>query len=108
MKHFIVEATYLVPFEQIAETIPRHRAFLQKGYDLGLFLCSGPKAPPTGGFLVARAKSKAELEAFFENEPFQVAGLASFTFTEFQPVKRQDWTEHWFGGAEAPASQAQC
>lgn len=105
MKHFIVEATYLVPFEQIKETIPQHRAFLQQGYDAGLFLCSGPKDPPTGGFLVARARSRAELEAFFENEPFHLAHLARFTFSEFQPVKRQGWTEHWFGGSGAPPSQ---
>ncbi|OLP54388.1 hypothetical protein BJF92_19300 [Rhizobium rhizosphaerae] len=97
MKHFIVEARYLVPFEEIKATIPRHRAFLQKGYDLGLFLCSGPKEPATGGFLLARANSQAELEAFFEDEPFHIASLASFSFIEFQPVKRQDWTGHWFG-----------
>ena len=98
MKHFIVEATYLVPFEQIQETIPSHRAFLQKGYDLGLFLCSGPKEPAIGGYLVARADSKADLEALFESEPFGAKGLARFTFTEFQPVKRQAWTERWFAG----------
>ena len=96
MKHFIVEATYLVPFEQIESTIPAHREFLQQGYDRGLFLCSGPKEPPTGGFLVARAKSREELEELFAREPFSVARLASFSFTEFQPVKRQGWTEHWF------------
>ena len=96
MKHFIVEATYLAPFEQILETIPRHRDFLQKGYDAGMFLCSGPKEPATGGYLLARAESKADLEAIFADEPFNVAKLASFTFTEFQPVKRQGWTEHWF------------
>jgi uncharacterized protein YciI len=106
MKHFIVEATYLVPFGQIRDTIPRHRAFLQKGYDLGMFLCSGPKDPPTGGFLVAKAGSKAELEALFEDEPFRLANLASFTFTEFMPVKRQSWTEHWFGETQAPAGSA--
>ncbi len=106
MKHFIVEATYLVPFEQIKDTIPRHRAFLQKGYDLGMFLCSGPKEPPTGGFLVARARSRAELEALFEEEPFRLGNLASFTFTEFDPVKRQSWTEHWFGEAEAVTNAA--
>jgi len=103
MKHFIVEAKYLVPFEKIKETIPRHRIFLQKGYDLGMFLCSGPIDPPTGGFLVARAKSKADLETLFEDEPFLVANLASFTFTEFQPVKRQGWAEHWFAETAAPA-----
>ena len=105
MKHFIVEAKYLVPFEQIKEVIPSHRAFLQKGYDMGLFLCSGPKEPPTGGFLVARAKSKRELEDFFDKEPFNVANLASFTFTEFNPLKRQDWIEHWFVGVNDPQGQ---
>lgn len=101
MKHFIVEATYLVPFEEIQETIPSHRAFLQTGYDLGFFLCSGPKEPPIGGFLVARADSKAKLEGLFEKEPLSAKGLARFAFTEFLPVKRQGWTERWFAGETA-------
>jgi hypothetical protein len=42
----------------------------------------------------------------FEDEPFRVANLASFTFTEFQPVKRQDWTEHWFGETQASVNSA--
>ena len=96
MKHFIVEATYLVPFEKIQEVIPPHRAWLQKGYDAGLFLCSGPQDPPVGGFLVARAESMSDLKAMFEEEPFNVARVASYTFKEFQPVKRQSWTEEWF------------
>src|SRR5271154_2572051 len=98
MKHFIVEATYLAPHEKIKEAQPRHRVWLQKGYDLGLFLCSGPADPPVGGFLVARAKSMADLKSMFEEEPFHVEKLASVTFREFQPVKRQPWTEDWFSG----------
>jgi uncharacterized protein YciI len=100
MKHFIVEATYLVSFERIRDVIPRHRAFLQRGYDAGLFLCSGPQNPPTGGFLVARARSLAELEALFASEPFHQEQLASYRFTEFEPVKRQPWTEDWFSAEE--------
>jgi uncharacterized protein YciI len=92
MKHFVVEATYCAPLETVRAAYARHRAWLQKGYDLGLFLCSGPKAPPTGGYLVARAESVDVLETMFGE------GLATFTFTftEFQPVKRQPWTEAWF------------
>lgn len=101
MKHFLVEATYCVPFETVREAIPRHRAWLQKGYDLGLFLCSGPKEPPTGGYLVARAASADTLRALFDEEPFNQAGLATYAFTEFHPVKRQPWTEQWF--TEEPA-----
>lgn len=103
MKHFIVEATYLASLEKIKEAIPRHRAFLQKGYDAGLFLCSGPQNPPNGGFLVARAPSLAALEAMFADEPFHVEHLARYTFTEFEPVKRQPWAEAWFS-EKAPSS----
>jgi uncharacterized protein YciI len=102
MKHFIVEATYAVPLDQIREAYPRHRAWPQKGYDLGLFLCSGPKDPPTGGYLVARAESLDALRTMFGEEPFMSEGLAGFTFTEFQPIKRQPWTEAWFSTEAAP------
>ena len=88
MKHFVVEATYLVPFEQI----PRHRRFLQRGYDAGWFLCSGPQNPPVGGFW-SRAPSQADLEAVFADEPFHAEHLGSYRFDEFDPVKRQPWTE---------------
>ncbi len=98
MKHFIVEATYIAPLERIREATARHRAFLQRGYEAGLFLCSGPRDPPVGGFLVARAPSLAELEAMFEQEPFHAERLATYPFREFHPVKRQAWAEEWFGG----------
>jgi uncharacterized protein YciI len=105
VKHFVVEATYSAPFEQVQGAYPRHRAWLQNGYDLGLFLCSGPKIPPTGGYLVARAESVEVLRTMFEDEPLNKEGLASFTFTEFQPVKRQGWTEHWFDEGGGTAGQ---
>jgi uncharacterized protein YciI len=101
MKHFVVEAIYSAPIEQVREAYPLHRAWLQKGYDLGLFLCSGPKIPPTGGYLVARAASVEVLQTMFEEEPLNKEGLASFTFTEFNPVKHQAWTEDWFSGKTA-------
>jgi len=39
--------------------------------------------------------------AFFAQDPFHAEKLASFTFSEFNPVKRQGWAEAWF--AETPA-----
>jgi len=105
MKHFVVEATYAAPIEQVQQATTRHRAWLQKGYDLGLFLCSGPKTnPPVGGYLIARAASIDVLKTMFAEEPFNKEGLATFTFTEFNPVKRQSWTEDWFGETVAAAA----
>ncbi len=54
MRHFLVEARYAAPLDQVRAAYPRHRAWLQ----------------------------------------------GTFTFTEFQPVKRQPWTEHWFSDAD--------
>lgn len=99
MKHFIVEINYLVALARIQESVPAHRAYLQLGYDAGLLLCSGPKVPATGGFLLARAASLEALQAFFAEDPFSTARLASFTFNEFNPVKRQGWAEAWFSEA---------
>ncbi|WP_198087438.1 YciI family protein [Variovorax sp. E3] len=101
MKHFIVEIKYLVPLESIQESVPAHRAYLQLGYDAGMLLCSGPKVPATGGFMLARAESLARLKAFFAEDPFHTDELASFSFSEFNPVKRQGWAEAWFAEPSA-------
>ncbi len=59
MKYFFLEEQHLVPFEQRdPNLIVKHRQFLQRGYDKGHFLLSGPSIPPTGGVLVARAESR--------------------------------------------------
>jgi hypothetical protein len=42
----------------------------------------------------------------FEEEPFNRERLATFTFTQFQPVKPQGWSEHWFTGTAAIANPA--
>jgi len=95
MKHFVIEVTYSVPFEQMAHIVPDHRAFLQLGYDRGWLLMSGPQVPKTGGMIVARAPSLVELQQFFQDDPFQKNGVASYRFVEFEPVKRQAWLEDW-------------
>ena len=98
MKHFIIESTYLVPFDQLGEKIALHRAFLQTGYDRGLLLCSGPQASRKGGLIVARAESLDAIEKFMAGDPYQQMGLASYRYVEFEPVKRQAFLEAWIAG----------
>jgi uncharacterized protein YciI len=69
MKHFLLEGEHLAPFEDMADLVPAHRAFLQRGYDAGHFLCSGPQVPPRGGFLLARAESREKLDEILAEEP---------------------------------------
>jgi uncharacterized protein YciI len=97
MKHFLLEGEYLVPFEELSELVPKHRAFLQNGYDAGSFLLSGPQIPARGGFLVARAESLAKLEEFLAEEPFTKAKKMRFSrITEFNPVQHQPVLKDWF------------
>ncbi len=98
MKHFLVDIDYLVPVEELAEILPRHRAFLQTGYDKGILLCSGPQEPRTGGLAVARSETLADLDAFFKNDPYQVEHVATHKFIEFNPVLYQSWLDRWVLG----------
>jgi uncharacterized protein YciI len=97
MKHFLLEGEYLVPFEEFADLVPRHREFLQRGYDAGFFLCSGPQIPARGGFLIARAESREKLEEILADEPFTKAKKMRFSrITEFNPVQHQPILKAWF------------
>jgi uncharacterized protein YciI len=99
MKHFIIQSTFTVPFERLGDKVAAHRACLQKGYDQGWILCSGPQSSKLGGFIVARAPSLEAIKAFFANDPYELEGLAQYRFTEFEPVKRQPFLDQWFTGA---------
>jgi uncharacterized protein YciI len=95
MKHFLVFINYKVPVEQLGETVQRHRDFLQTGYDRGWLLMSGPRNPKTGGIVVARAPSQADLVVFFKYDPYKILNLADHEFLEFDPVKHQHWLADW-------------
>jgi uncharacterized protein YciI len=100
MKHFIVEITYTASPEQVAGVLAAHRAFLQSGYERGWLLLSGPMNPKTGGVVVARAPSLTELQAYFNTDPYHLAGVAGHRFIEFEPVKHQPWLESWVSGSD--------
>jgi uncharacterized protein YciI len=101
MKYFFLEGEHLVPFEQRDPAIiAAHREFLQRGYDEGRFLLSGPSVPPTGGVLVARAESLEQLKRFLTDEPFCKANLMRFRkIIEFQPIQHQPMLKEWFSVA---------
>ncbi|MEA4907664.1 MAG: YciI family protein [Anaerolineaceae bacterium] len=103
MKHFIVEITYTVPFEQLKGIVPLHRQFLEEGYQRGLLLCSGPLPSRTGGIVVARAASLEELQDFFDRDPYHLQDIATHHCVEFEPVKHQAFLAAWVSGAENPA-----
>ncbi len=99
LQHFMLEGEHLVPFEERApELVAAHRAFLQRGYDNGAFLFSGPTIPPHGGVLVARARSLADLDALLADEPYTGENVMRFSArTRFNPLQYQGALQGWFG-----------
>jgi uncharacterized protein YciI len=99
MKHFLLEGEHLVSFAELGEAlVDEHHAFLQRGYDEGHFLFSGPQVPPHGGFLVARAPSRQALDQLLAGEPFVREGKMRFSrVTEFDPAQHQGVLAGWFG-----------
>lgn len=80
---FIIDLHYIVPLEELDRHMAAHVTFLQGYYKKNVFITSGRKVPRTGGIILARGKSKKEIEEIMEQDPFCMKKLASFTVTEF-------------------------
>src|SRR3954466_1305502 len=87
---FVIELSYKAPLEQIYENMRAHVAFLKKQYAAGTFLVSGRKIPRDGGIILALGKTRTELEAILQQDPFVRLGLADVRVIEFQASQRAD------------------
>ncbi|MGE4421841.1 MAG: YciI family protein [Pseudodesulfovibrio sp.] len=83
---FILRLTYVKPLSEIDRLIPPHREYLAKYYASGNFLFSGRQEPRTGGVIIARAGSRAEVEALIKEDPFLIEGVAEYEIVEFVPA----------------------
>ena len=80
---FIVSLTYTSPLEEVDIHLEAHVAYLKEEYANGSFVASGRKVPRTGGVILSRLDSRAELEAVLAKDPFAQAGIAEYEITEF-------------------------
>jgi uncharacterized protein YciI len=84
---FIVMLHYIKPLEHIETFLMEHRAFLDRYFNSGIFVASGPKVPRTGGVILARASTRDDLDRILEQDPFYRENLARYDITEFTPSK---------------------
>ncbi|MEQ2353484.1 YciI family protein [Pseudoalteromonas piscicida] len=84
---FIVNLTYVTEIEQVEPLLAPHIAFLERFYANGTFIASGRKVPRTGGVILAKASSEAELLDVVRQDPFYVAEVARYDIIEFVPSK---------------------
>ena len=84
---FVLLLKYKVPIEQVESVTPAHREFLEQGYRAEKLIVSGPRVPRTGGIIVARVKTREEVAALIQEDPFFKEGIADYEVVEFQAVK---------------------
>jgi uncharacterized protein YciI len=80
---YIIDLNYIVPLDKLDAHMTEHVKYLRKYYQQNVFVASGRKVPRTGGIILALAKSKEEVQAIIEEDPFYILKLAEFSVTEF-------------------------
>ncbi len=87
---FVIELTYKADLAEIDAHMAAHVKFLKKYYSSGNFLVSGRKIPRDGGIILAVGKSRQQIEAIVEQDPFHQHDLADFRVIEFRASQRAD------------------
>ena len=86
MKYYIIHITYVVPQNEVDLVRPEHREYLKIFYDNGTLLFSGPRVPPSGGILAARAETDEAIRAMIADDPFSKKGIATYEIVEMKPA----------------------
>ena len=88
---FLLLSRYLKPVEEIDRVLPEHREFLDRCYQSGLFIVSGPQEPRVGGVIVTRDATRAEIDAALAEDPFVREGVSEYEIIEFKVTKKAHW-----------------
>jgi len=99
MKYFILAGVHNAPLpvteEEFSQKLQEHQAFVKKGVEEGYILCGGPNLAGGGGFLIARAESREEMEKFLETDPFVIQKIQRYEFSEFLPDQHNPCLNEW-------------
>ncbi len=90
---FIVSLTYKADIEDVDKHLDAHVAYLKQEYAAGSFIASGRKVPRSGGVILSSLKDRNELEEILARDPFNQAGVADYSITEFDPSMVADGYE---------------
>ena len=87
---FVIELIYKADLSEIDAYMAAHVVFLKKFYAAGNFLVSGRKIPRDGGIILAVGKSRQQIEAIAQEDPFVAHGLADVRIIEFRASQRAE------------------
>lgn len=80
---YAVVLRYKVSLAEVDKHVEAHRAWLREHYAAGHFLASGPQRPRVGGFILAAAMDRAELDTILAEDAFRKADVAAYEVIDF-------------------------
>jgi uncharacterized protein YciI len=80
---YVLSLNYIVGLDAVDRVRAEHLDWIVEQYAAGRFVVSGPKAPRTGGVILARAMPRDELDDVIASDPFTREGVASYDVLEF-------------------------
>lgn len=87
---FIVFLRFSENKAQASAFMNDHNAWIQNGFDDGVFLVSGSLKPSAGGAVLAHGTSLAELEARVAEDPFVAKNVVAAEIIEITPGRTND------------------
>lgn len=73
--------------ERAADYMAEHKAWLQQGFDDGVFLTSGNLTGQPGGGIVVHGPTEVELQQRLGQDPFVAHGIVTSQVFEITPSK---------------------
>ncbi len=100
MKYFNIQATFTqnttIGEKEFKKASEDHLAYLNKGFDEGFILLSGPKANLEGGIIIMKGESLEAIENYIAGDPLKILDIQSYKITEFKLYDYQPMLKEWF------------
>jgi len=87
---FIVLLRFCANKGQAGQFLEGHKAWLQRGFDEGVFLLAGNLQPQSGGGIVAHNTMLPDLQKRVDEDPFVAEGVVSAEIVEIAPSRTDE------------------
>ena len=84
---FVVLLKFSGNKDQAGQFMEDHNAWLQRGFDDGVFLLAGSLQPGLGGAIMASETTLEELEQRVREDPFVVAQIVTAEVLQISPAR---------------------
>ncbi len=87
---FIVLLKFSENKAQAKDHMPGHNAWIQQGFDEGIFLLTGGLHPKAGGTIIAHNTNRADLQTRIDQDPFVQEKIVNAEILELSPSRADE------------------